>query len=93
MYDEMSSKYTIEYIAGGATPNSIRVAQHFAMNRSLIANLSAAATNKIFTMNLSAPFICEFVKDAQEKALPYVDLFLETKPKQEHSQRFMARID
>ncbi|XP_071738553.1 uncharacterized protein [Rutidosis leptorrhynchoides] len=67
--------------------------QHFAMNRSLIANLSAAATNKIFTMNLSAPFICEFVKDAQEKALPYVDLFLETKPKQEHSQRFMARID
>ena len=24
-------------------------------------------------MNLSAPFICEFFKDAQEKALPYVD--------------------
>ncbi|KAK9049795.1 hypothetical protein SSX86_031236, partial [Deinandra increscens subsp. villosa] len=166
MYDEMSSKYTVEYIAGGATQNSIRVAQwmlqipgatsyigsigkdkygeeminnsksagvnvHYYEDetaptgtcavcvvggeRSLIANLSAAncykvehlklpenwalvekakyiyiagffltvspesiqlvaehaaATNKIFTMNLSAPFICEFFKDAQEKALP-----------------------
>ncbi|CAL5396082.1 unnamed protein product [Camellia sinensis] len=27
MYDEMSSKYNAEYIAGGATQNSIRVAQ------------------------------------------------------------------
>ncbi|CAH1438415.1 unnamed protein product [Lactuca virosa] len=27
MYDEMSSKFTVEYIAGGATQNSIRVAQ------------------------------------------------------------------
>ncbi|KAL8241149.1 hypothetical protein R6Q59_014504 [Mikania micrantha] len=169
MYDEMSSKYNVEYIAGGATQNSIRVAQwllqipgatsfmgcigkdkygeemtknsksagvnvHYREDetkptgtcavcvvggeRSLIANLSAAncyktehlkrpenwalvekakyiyiagffltvspesiqlvaehaaATNKVFTMNLSAPFICEFFKDAQDKALPYVD--------------------
>ncbi|KAI7753035.1 hypothetical protein M8C21_016790 [Ambrosia artemisiifolia] len=169
MYDEMSSKYNVEYIAGGATQNSIRVAQwllqipgatsymgcigkdkygaemkknsksagvnvHYYEDetaptgtcavcvvggeRSLIANLSAAncyktehlkrpenwalvekakyiyiagffltvspesiqlvaehaaATNKVFTMNLSAPFICEFFKDAQDKALPYVD--------------------
>nr|XP_043634813.1 adenosine kinase 2-like isoform X1 [Erigeron canadensis] len=169
MYDEMSSKYTVEYIAGGATQNSIRVAQwmlkvpgatsfmgsigkdkygeemkknsksagvnvHYYEDeaapmgtcavcvvggeRSLIANLSAAkcykseqlrkpenwalvekakyiyiagffltvspesiqlvaehaaATNKVFTMNLSAPFICELYKDAQEKALPYAD--------------------
>ncbi|KAI3809208.1 hypothetical protein L1987_25178 [Smallanthus sonchifolius] len=154
MYDEMSSKYNVEYIAGGATQNSIRVAQwmlqipgatsymgsigkdkygeemiknsksagvnvHYYEDetaptgtcavcvvggeRSLIANLSAAncykvehlkrpenwalvspesiqlvaehaaKTNKVFTMNLSAPFICEFFKDAQEKALPYVD--------------------
>ncbi|CAI9273412.1 unnamed protein product [Lactuca saligna] len=169
MYDEMSSKFTVEYIAGGATQNSIRVAQwmlqipgatsymgcigkdkygeemtknsksagvnvHYYVDeaaptgtcavcvvggeRSLIANLSAAncykadhlkkpenwalvekakyiyiagffltvspesiqlvaehaaAANKVFTMNLSAPFICEFFKDAQEKALAYVD--------------------
>ncbi|KAC9631545.1 hypothetical protein E3N88_45513 [Mikania micrantha] len=169
MYEDMSSKYNVEYIAGGATQNSIRVAQwmlqipgatsymgcvgkdkygeEMAKNsksagvnvhyyedetaptgtcavcvvggeRSLIANLSAAncyksdhlkrpenwalvekakyiyiagffltvspesiqlvaehaaATNKIFTMNLSAPFICEFFKDVQEKALSYVD--------------------
>ncbi|KAK1403128.1 hypothetical protein POM88_002733 [Heracleum sosnowskyi] len=32
-----------------------------------------AATNKVFMMNLSAPFICEFFKDVQEKALSYVD--------------------
>lgn len=25
---------------------------------------------QVFTMNLSAPFICEFFKDAQEKVLP-----------------------
>ncbi|WP_348226176.1 PfkB family carbohydrate kinase, partial [Salmonella enterica] len=27
MYDEMSSKFNVEYIAGGATQNSIKVAQ------------------------------------------------------------------
>ncbi|XP_076911081.1 adenosine kinase 2-like [Bidens hawaiensis] len=169
MYDEMSSKYKVEYIAGGATQNSIRVAQWLLQKpgatsfigcigkdkygeemkknsksagvnvqyyehetaptgtcavcvvggeRSLIANLSAAncykpdhlkrpenwalvekakyiiiagffltvspesiqlvgqhvaAANKVFIMNLSAPFICEFFKDAQDKALQYVD--------------------
>jgi adenosine kinase len=169
MYDELSSKGNVEYIAGGATQNSIRVAQwmlqipgatsymgcigkdkfgeemkknaqaagvtaHYYEDeaaptgtcavcvvggeRSLIANLSAAncyksehlkkpenwalvekakyiyiagffltvspdsiqlvaehaaANNKVFLMNLSAPFICEFFRDAQEKVLPYVD--------------------
>ncbi|CAE6085845.1 unnamed protein product [Arabidopsis arenosa] len=169
MYDEMSSKFNVEYIAGGATQNSIKVAQwmlqipgatsymgsigkdkygeamkkdataagvnvHYYEDesaptgtcgvcvvggeRSLIANLSAAncykvdhlkkpenwalvekakfyyiagffltvspesiqlvsehaaANNKVFTMNLSAPFICEFFKDVQEKFLPYMD--------------------
>ncbi|TJX40291.1 hypothetical protein E8P77_32680 [Soehngenia saccharolytica] len=33
----------------------------------------AAATNKIFMMNLSAPFICEFFRDVQEKVFPYID--------------------
>ncbi|KAM7468189.1 hypothetical protein LguiB_015751 [Lonicera macranthoides] len=169
MYDEMASKYNVEYIAGGATQNSIRVAQwmlqipgatsyigcigkdkfgeemtknsklagvnvHYYVDekaptgtcavcvgggeRSLVANLSAAncykvdhlkkpenwalvekakyfyiagffltvspesiqlvaehaaAKNKVFMMNLSAPFICEFFKDAQVKVLPYMD--------------------
>ncbi|PKI68127.1 hypothetical protein CRG98_011426 [Punica granatum] len=163
MYDDMSSKYNVEYIAGGATQNSIKwmlqvpgatsyigcigkdkygeemkknskqagVNIHYYEDetaptgtcavcvvggeRSLIANLSAAncyksehlkrpenwalvekakyyyiagffltvspdsiqlvaehaaANNKVFTMNLSAPFICEFFKDALEKFLP-----------------------
>ncbi|ESR41992.1 Adenosine kinase [Citrus sinensis] len=169
LYDEMASKYNVEYIAGGATQNSIRVAQwmlqipgatsyigcigkdkfgeemkknsklagvnvHYYEDesastgtcavcvvggeRSLVANLSAAncyksehlkkpenwalvekakyfyiagffltvspdsiqlvaehaaANNKVFMMNLAAPFICEFFKDALEKVLPYMD--------------------
>ncbi|KAK9920927.1 hypothetical protein M0R45_029464 [Rubus argutus] len=166
MYEELASNPNVEYIAGGATQNSIRVAQvldelflviltigkdkygdemkknsklggvnvHYYEDesaptgtcavcvvggeRSLIANLAAAncykfehlkkpenwalvekakyfyiagffltvspqsiqlvaehaaANNKIFSMNLSAPFICEFFKDVQEKALPYMD--------------------
>ncbi|KAJ0088520.1 hypothetical protein Patl1_32128 [Pistacia atlantica] len=169
MYDEMSSKYTVEFIAGGATQNSIRVAQwmlqipgatsfigcigkdkfgeemkkssNFAGvnvqyyedeaaptgtcavcivggERSLVANLSAAncyksdhlkkpenwalvekakyfyiagfflpvslesvkfvaehaaANNKVFITNLSAPYLCEFFKDVQDKFMPYTD--------------------
>ncbi|KAJ6357954.1 hypothetical protein OIU78_005730 [Salix suchowensis] len=53
------------YIAGfflTVSPESIMlVAEH------------AAANNKVFMMNLSAPFICEFFKDVQENALPYMD--------------------
>ncbi|KAL8516658.1 hypothetical protein ACS0TY_015061 [Phlomoides rotata] len=168
MYEEMTSKYKVEYIAGGATQNSIRVAQwmlqipgataymgsigkdkygeemkkhatkagvnvHYhedesptgtcavcvnGSDRSLVANLSAAncykidhlkrpenwalvekakfyyiagffltvspqsimsvaehavANNKVFMTNLSAPFICEFFKDVQDKVFPYMD--------------------
>ncbi|PIN23388.1 putative pfkB family carbohydrate kinase [Handroanthus impetiginosus] len=53
------------YIAGfflTVSPESILlVAEH------------AAAKNKVFSTNLSAPFICEFFKDVQDKVLPYVD--------------------
>ncbi|KAB1199635.1 Adenosine kinase 2 [Morella rubra] len=177
MYDEMATKYNVEYIAGGATQNSIRVAQWMLQipgatsyigaigkdkfgeemkknsklagvnvnyyedesaptgtcavcvsggersvrspaYKSLVANLSAAncyktdhlkqpqiwsivekakyiyiagffltvspesiqlvgrhaaANNKVFVMNLSAPFISEFFKDVLEQALPYVN--------------------
>ncbi|KAJ8570829.1 hypothetical protein K7X08_037801 [Anisodus acutangulus] len=151
----MTSKYSVEFIAGGATQNSIRVAQWmlqipgatsymgsigkdkfgeemkknvhyyedesptgtcvvcvldgksasyelmiFGFSMSLVANLSAANCYKVdhlkkpenwalvekakyfyiagffltvFSMNLSAPFICEFFKDQQEKVLPYMD--------------------
>ncbi|KAM4078294.1 hypothetical protein ACB094_09G026300 [Castanea mollissima] len=37
----------------------------------------ATTHDKIFMMNLSASFICEFYKDAQEKFLPYVDFLFE----------------
>lgn len=169
MYEEMADKYKVDYIAGGATQNTIRIAQWILQKpgatsyigcvgkdkfaeemknsakasgvniqyyehesaptgtcavcivggeRSLVANLSAAncynvehlkkpenwalvekakyyyiagffltvspesiqlvaehaaANDKYFTMNLSAPFICEFFKEPQEKALQYVD--------------------
>ncbi|CAN0825536.1 Adenosine kinase 2 [Linum grandiflorum] len=53
------------YIAGfffTVSPESILlVAEH------------AAATNKIFLTNLSAPFICEFYNDVLEKVLVYAD--------------------
>ncbi|KAK1309475.1 Adenosine kinase 2 [Acorus calamus] len=125
----MGAKYNVEYIAGGATQNSIKVAQvHYYEDETdatgtcvgcvvdseslgittklrgcprvissflyvilakyyyiagffltvspesiqLVAE-HAAANNKIFMMNLSAPFICEFFQDALEKVLPYMD--------------------
>ncbi|KAL0316229.1 UNVERIFIED_CONTAM: Adenosine kinase [Sesamum radiatum] len=53
------------YIAGfflTVSPESIMlVAEH------------AIAKNKVFCTNLSAPFICEFFKDVQDKVLQYVD--------------------
>lgn len=169
MYEELAQRRNVEYIAGGATQNSIRVAQwmlqipgatsymgcigkdkfgeemkknshdagvnvHYYEDettptgtcavlvvggeRSLIANLSAAncyksdhlkspenwalvekakffyiagffltvspesillvaehaaKAGKIFMMNLAAPFICQFFKDALMKVFPYMD--------------------
>jgi adenosine kinase len=32
--------------------------------------LTDLAISQVFLMNLSAPFICEFFRDAQEKVLP-----------------------
>jgi len=59
-------KAKIYYIAGFfitvSPPSIMKVAEH------------AAAANKIFTMNLSAPFICQFFKDPLFAALPYVDI-------------------
>lgn len=34
----------------------------------------ASENNKLFCLNLSAPFICQFFKDNLMKVLPYVDV-------------------
>ena len=34
----------------------------------------ACEHNKVFSMNLSAPFLCEFFKDPMMKAFPYIDI-------------------
>ncbi|CAN1238021.1 Adenosine kinase 2 [Linum grandiflorum] len=158
MYDEMLSRYKVDYIAGGSTQNTIRVAQwmiqkpgstsyigcigndkfgeemtknakqagvnvHYCVDEAaptgtcavcvldgqrfyalsdsfwyfldavekaryyyiagffftvspesiLLVAEHAAATNKIFLTNLSAPFICEFYNDVLEKVLVYAD--------------------
>ncbi|RPB26880.1 adenosine kinase-like protein [Terfezia boudieri ATCC MYA-4762] len=36
----------------------------------------AAATNKVFSMNLSAPFLCQFFKDAMDQVIPYLDYLI-----------------
>lgn len=40
----------------------IRIAKH------------AQESGKVFTMNLSAPFLCQFFKEPMLKTLPYVDI-------------------
>jgi len=172
MYEEMADAFEVDYIAGGATQNSIRVAQWLlgqkksctyfgcigndkfgkvlqskaaedgvnavyqihpeeatgtcavvctegGKKRSLVANLASANlftidhvnldknwkcvqkanvyyiagffltvsppsimkvakracdNNKIFTMNLSAPFLCQFFKEPMMAAMPYIDI-------------------
>ena len=36
----------------------------------------AAEKNKIFTMNLSAPFLCQFFKDQMDQVIPYLDYLI-----------------
>jgi len=36
----------------------------------------AAATNKVFSMNLSAPFLCQFFKNQMDEVLPYLDYLI-----------------
>jgi adenosine kinase len=49
--------------------------------------------DKLFTMNLSAPFICQFFKDPQMEAFPYVDIIFGNESVSYHklysSMRFM----
>jgi len=57
---------SVYYIAGFfltvSPPSIMKVAKH------------ACEANKIFTMNLSAPFLCQFFKEPMLAAMPYVDI-------------------
>ncbi|CAK6956698.1 adenosine kinase b isoform X1 [Scomber scombrus] len=63
---ELVKKATVYYIAGfflTVSPESVlKVAKH------------ASDNNKIFCMNLSAPFISQFFKEPLMKVMPYVDI-------------------
>jgi len=43
-------------------PSMLEIAKH------------ACKNNKVFTMNLSAPFLCQFFKDPMMQVMPYVDI-------------------
>jgi len=59
-------KANLFYIAGFfltvSPPSIMKVAKH------------ACDNNKIFTMNLSAPFLCQFFKEPMLAAMPYIDI-------------------
>jgi len=56
----------VYYIAGFfltvSPPSIMKIAKH------------ACEANKIFTMNLSAPFLCQFFKEPMLAAMPYIDI-------------------
>ncbi|XP_055000206.1 adenosine kinase-like [Sorex araneus] len=61
-------KARVYYIAGfflTVSPESVLKVAHYASEK-----------NRIFTLNLSAPFISQFYKDSLMKVLPYVDILL-----------------
>lgn len=49
----------------------------------------ASENNKIFSLNLSAPFISQFFKEAMMKVMPYVDILFgnETVSEMEHCSK------
>lgn len=53
----------------------------------------ASENNKIFSLNLSAPFISEFFKDSLMKVMPYVDILFgnETVSQQQYSNAVPKR--
>ncbi|KAL1262994.1 hypothetical protein QQF64_005733, partial [Cirrhinus molitorella] len=63
---KLVEKAQVYYIAGFfltvSLESILKVAKH------------ASENNKIFCLNLSAPFICEFFKEALMKVMPYVDI-------------------
>ncbi|XP_061519945.1 adenosine kinase-like isoform X3 [Phycodurus eques] len=63
---ELATKAKAYYIAGFfltvSPPSMLKVAEHASQN------------NKLFCMNLSAPFICQFFNAAMMEIMPYVDI-------------------
>ncbi|XP_072484217.1 adenosine kinase isoform X9 [Notamacropus eugenii] len=78
LFEELVKKFKVDYHAGGSTQNSIKVAQGFFLTVSPESILKiarqASESNKIFTLNLSAPFISQFFKEPLMKVMPYVDI-------------------
>nr|KAF6303425.1 adenosine kinase [Myotis myotis] len=78
LFNELVKKFKVEYHAGGSTQNSMKVAQGFFLTVSPESVLKvaqhASANNRIFTLNLSAPFISQFYKEPLMKIMPYVDI-------------------
>ncbi|XP_059893243.1 adenosine kinase b isoform X2 [Gadus macrocephalus] len=78
LFEEIVKKSHVEYHAGGATQNSVKIAQGFFLTVSPESILKVAKhvsdNNKVFCMNLSAPFISQFFKEDLMKIMPYVDV-------------------
>uniref|UniRef100_W5MAJ7 Adenosine kinase n=1 Tax=Lepisosteus oculatus TaxID=7918 RepID=W5MAJ7_LEPOC len=78
LFEELVKKFKVEYHAGGSTQNSVKVAQGFFLTVSPESVLKvakhASENNKIFGLNLSAPFISQFYKEPMMKVMPYVDI-------------------
>ncbi|KAF7144999.1 hypothetical protein RHSIM_Rhsim04G0145200 [Rhododendron simsii] len=93
-YDEMASKYNVEYIAGGKWMLQIPGATSYIgcigkdkFGEEMKKHSKLAGVN-VFMMNLSPPFICEFFKDAQVKVLPYMNFVFGT----ETDARTVSRV-
>ncbi|ETE58820.1 hypothetical protein L345_15456, partial [Ophiophagus hannah] len=50
----------------------------------------ASANNKIFTLNLSAPFISQFYKDQLMEVMPYVDILFGNETIKESTPSFQG---
>ncbi|AWP17799.1 putative adenosine kinase-like [Scophthalmus maximus] len=78
LFEEIVKRNKVEYHAGGSTQNSVKIAQGFFLTVSPESILKVAKhasdNNKIFCMNLSAPFISQFFKEPLMMIMPYVDI-------------------
>ncbi|MPC88560.1 Adenosine kinase 2 [Portunus trituberculatus] len=52
----------------------------------------ACEHNKVFSMNLSAPFLCEFYKEPMMAAFPYIDILFSNETVSEHSYQEAAKF-
>jgi sugar/nucleoside kinase (ribokinase family) len=52
----------------------------------------ASENNKLFTLNLSAPFISQFFKDALMEVMPYVDVLFGNETVHTHPHSFIFPV-